>query len=261
MSETADAMQGDSLAGSPPPQSLIPNFSLLDPLRPFNAQFWAFALPYALYVGGNALQPLLGRAQAASLGGLAALAALAFFWRKGAYRLGPGLSFGAAAWAVGLGLLATAIWVGLYRFGFNVMHGIKQAADPDVAYSVGYLVSRGLASTLVIPIAEELLFRVYLLEVLRAKFSKPTPSLEAVVNAPPPRLDRVPVQGLGLWVTALIFSLGHPMAAWPAALAWFALTSLLYLKTQNLWSVILAHALANGLIAYCVFDLNWTWLW
>lgn len=246
------------------------NYSLLSPHKPFNAQFWSFALPYALYVAGNAMQPWLGRTGASCLGGLAATAALAYFWQQGAYRFRP-TSIASAqaanlakwktiAWSLALGLLATVIWIAAYRYAYNLMHGLKPTEATVSPYSLGYLLARGLGSSLVIPIAEELLFRVYLLESLRERFASGK-NLEDVVNAPPPALTEPPTRGLGIWVVALLFTLGHPMAGWPAALIWFGLTMVLYRITRSLPAVIFAHALANALIAFLVGYMGWNWLW
>jgi hypothetical protein len=258
--------------------------SLLNPKQSFAAQFWAFALPYGLYVGGMALHPFLGRASAAWVGALAAAAALLFYARKGAYRLGPKLTLGDFVFALTGGFVALLIWVALYRAGVLIMaahQGQAVLSNSKEAYSVGYLWSRGLASALVIPFAEELFCRVFLLEMAHGYWrssksnetkdplspsvtvapESETSRLGQVMDNPPSSLTTPPTWGKASFAITVVFALAHPMAAWPAALVWFSVTQFIYRRTQKLQAVLLAHVLANGAIAWLVASMGWAWLW
>lgn len=230
--------------------------------RSFADQFWFFALPYALYVGGNALHPWLGRTGAAVAGGALSAGALLLFARQNRYRGKLRLSVSELGPVLLWGLFALVAWVGLYwaclRLG-TLPSGPAALGNGQVTHSPGYLVARGLASALVVPFAEEFFCRAFCLD-LGSAWRRNPPS-QSLLDSKPSALSQISWLGAGALSAGLIFTLGHPLAAWPAAMVWFALTQRLYQKTGNLFAVIVAHALANGIIALLVSKAGWHWLW
>ncbi len=79
------------------------------------------------------------------------------------------------------------------------------------------------------PIAEELFFRGYLLQRLSAKWGLKT----------------------GLFISAVIFSVVHPNIF--SALILGLLTTLIYVKTQNIFAPILCHSLSNAFVVFRFF--------
>jgi hypothetical protein len=65
-------------------------------------------------------------------------------------------------------------------------------------------------------------------------------------------LSRPPAQGRAAWGCALVFTLGHGLAAWPAAFTYFALTTLFYRKTMSFRACVAVHGLVNLGIAILV---------
>ncbi len=229
----------------------------------FADQLWFFALPYALYVGGNALHPWLGRTGAAATGGALSAGALLLFAMQKRYRGRLSLNGGDVGPILLWGLAALIAWLGLYwgclRLG-TLFSGTTAPVNTQDTYSLGYLVVRGLASTLVIPFAEELFCRAFCLD-LGSAYGRRNRQSQGLLDSHPESLSQTSWLGIGALLAGLIFTLGHPLSAWPAAAVWFAMTQVLYQKTGNLFAVIVAHALANGLIALLVAKAGWHWLW
>jgi membrane protease YdiL (CAAX protease family) len=61
-----------------------------------------------------------------------------------------------------------------------------------------------------------------------------------------------PAQGRAAWGCALIFTLGHGMTAWPAAFAYFTLTTVFYRRTRSFRACVMVHGLVNLGIAILV---------
>jgi pimeloyl-ACP methyl ester carboxylesterase len=235
--------------------------------KTYREQFWIFAIPYGLYVIGNSLGASFGAQMAASLGGAASCASLIYFAAKGHYRLGGIPKPIDWFWTLLFGSIAAIAWVLTYRFTAVLLAGGAETLESQAKeLSQGYWITRGIASTLVIPIAEELFIRVFVLQAVHAHQANQLAQGPAWIWQK--TLDLKPAESPAFSVTlkasllaGLVFTLGHSFVAWLPAVIWFAITQVLYWKTRSVTTVILAHVLANGLIMYLVGPLKMTWLW
>lgn len=144
--------------------------------------------------------------------------------------------------AVGLGLLVTALWVGLDpyypRFGFL---GTRSAFDPGRLPSGGrllFLVARSFGLVLLVPLIEELFWRSFLVRtVIDADFSKvPVGRMTAAAAA----------------VSSLAFAAVHP--EWLPALLTGLLWAGLLAWSKSLSACVVSHAVAN--LALGLYVLN-----
>jgi membrane protease YdiL (CAAX protease family) len=242
-----------------------PDYGLVPQDRPFLRSFPAFALPYAAYAALASLPHRFMAPAAAEALRFAVVGLLLLAFRR-AYRLGPRLGWRPAAAVLPAALLALALWVLSYRLGLAlpIFHGqmdAASAAGPGPYYSL----LRALNSVLFVPLFEELFCRGYVGELLTGMPDRPggfSARLGIRMDAHPVPLAEPPLDKLAVRGSALIFILGHPLAAWPAALAYFALTTVLYRKTRSFRACVLAHGLVNLGIAVLVLtvpDMRFLW--
>jgi exosortase E/protease (VPEID-CTERM system) len=119
------------------------------------------------------------------------------------------------------------------------------AALPSVARGA-WIFAHALASVVVVPVAEELAFRGYLLRRIRAADFESIAPREAGVAA--------------LIISAVVFGLFHGALWLPGTIAGLVL-GVVYMRTQGLGEAVAAHITANGLIAAVVLtDSQWQ-LW
>lgn len=235
--------------------------------KTFREQFWYFAIPYGFYILGNTLGSNLGGGMAPALGGLAAGGSLLYFASQGRYRFGAIPKPGHWIWALLLGLFATLVWVLTYRFTAALLAGGANVLESQSKeFSFSYIISRGIASTLIIPIAEELFIRVFVLEAVHThqanqKSQGSSWIWQKTLDLKPTEFGVSPITLKATLLTGVVFALGHSFVAWFPAILWFGLTQWLYQRTRNLTTVIAAHMLANGLITYLVAVWKWNWLW
>jgi hypothetical protein len=242
-----------------------PDYGLVPRDRAFLRSFPAFALPYAAYAALASLPHRFLAPAAAEALRFAVVGLLLLAFRR-AYRLGPRLGWRQAAAAVPVALAALALWVLLYRLGlalppFRAQMDAASAADPGAAYAF----LRALNSVLLVPVFEELFCRGYVGELLYGMPAGPggfSARLGIRMDDHPAPLAEPPLNRLAAYGSALIFVLGHPLAAWPAALAYFALTTVFYRKTRSFRACVLIHGLVNLGIAALVLaspDLRFLW--
>ena len=202
------------------------------PLPPFLADpMVARILPFGIFMASALLAATFSAAPGLvyPLRALAMTAALALVWRHLAvlpWRIDP------LALTAGTGI--AAYWIVLSP---------PAAPDPATAGLGGaafglWLATRVLGTTLLVPVIEELFFRGYLLERIAPHGANPWRTVLAVL------------------VTSALFAVLHDR--WIAALAAGLIFALLTLRRRNLTDAILAHAIANGLIAvWAVATGNW----
>ena len=242
-----------------------PDYGLLPRGRTFAQSLPAFLVPYFAYAAlASAPHRFLPMAAAEGLRFAVVLLLMLAFRR--AYRFGPPLSARQAAAAAGMGLAGLAIWVLLYRSAlalpvFRPALASAAATDPGPAY----VVLRALNSVLLVPVFEELFCRAYAGEYLaglRAKAGGLSARLFARMEEMPMPLSAPPTDRLAAGGSALIFMLGHGLAAWPAALGYFAVTTALYRRTRSFRACVLAHGLANlgvALLAHAGPGMRYLW--
>jgi CAAX prenyl protease-like protein len=109
-----------------------------------------------------------------------------------------------------------------------------------------WIAARVAASLIIVPIAEELAYRGYLLRRLTAA------DFESV------RFRAV--GGWSLLLSSLAFGLAHG-AMWLPGIAAGAIYGALVMRTERIGEALVAHVTANGLIAACVLLAGQWQLW
>lgn len=208
-------------------------------------------LPYLLFVALGAAAPYLpdGMARYADAArAVGAALALVYFAHRGAYpELRPCASRmrGAVFAALAAGLAAGLIWVPLAEL-VPGLPGSRSGFDAADAGPVQWI-ARLLGSIAVVPFAEELLVRSY---VPRFVDAGERPWTEHPVGRFSP---------LAVAVSLSLFTISHP--EWLSALVVGALFTLLLSATGRLRDVVLAHAVANAVLAGIVIATGETHWW
>jgi CAAX prenyl protease-like protein len=144
------------------------------------------------------------------------------------------------------GMIVFLLWIGCARYQLPVA-GIpaKLAALPPSLRGV-WIVSRVAGGTVIVPIAEELAYRGYLLRRL----------ISADFEAVPYASVRWPA----IAATTVVFGLAHG-ALWLPALAAGLVYGLLIMRRGQIGEAVIAHATSNALIAASVLGWNQWQLW
>jgi exosortase E/protease (VPEID-CTERM system) len=144
------------------------------------------------------------------------------------------------------GLLVFAVWIAAaYVFLPRSPMPATLTASPDWARAA-WISGRVATSILVVPIAEELAYRGYLLRrIVAADF-------EAVTFRK--------VGGLPLLASSVLFGLAHG-AMWLAGIVAGAIYAVVLIRTERMGEAVAAHATTNGLLAAYVLVLNHWELW
>lgn len=220
------------------------------PARPTSAAVPRI-VPFAVFIVLMALEPFLAdlvepwfdpRALYAIRSAVTA-AVLLVFWRAyvelRAMPPAPGWVWLAGV-AVGVGVFA--FWI-LLDFPPLTM-GEAEGFDPRTRgrLDVGLAATRLAGSALVVPVMEELFWRSFLMRwVHRPRFLQ---------------VDPAEVGWKAVIVTSAIFAVEHRL--WFAGLLAGLIYAELYRRSRNLWVVILAHAVTNGLLGWYVLATgNW----
>jgi CAAX prenyl protease-like protein len=213
---------------------------------------WARTLPFLCYLAFIALADLLARLgwQPDQLRWLypakiaAVLLLLVVFWRHYGELKSP--------WPRGAGMLAAVAAGGVVLLlWINLDAGWMQLGQP-----AGYdprrdgqllwpLVAVRLAgAALVVPVMEELFWRSFLLRWLEA------PAFEAVAPSA--------VRWKSLLIVTVLFGVEHNL--WLAGMVAGAAYGWLYMRSNNLWSAILAHGVTNGLLGVWIIATG-SWIY
>jgi len=160
----------------------------------------------------------------------------------------PALRWPPSYHAPAIGLAVFALWLWLAPRGAESEAALLQqhveALGPP--WRALWLASRVLGATLIVPIAEELAFRGYLLRRLIASdFSE---------------VDKHRLTPVALFGSSLAFGALHPGALFAACLAGAAY-ALAQAARGRIGDAIIAHALTNGCIAAYVLVADAYWLW
>jgi CAAX prenyl protease-like protein len=212
-------------------------------------------LPFALFIAFVALGSLLPPPQPAPPGELdprwiyaaraiVAGAALALLWRR--YVELHDFRLSASDWLIGIGagVGVLIVWIlldeGWVTFeltdGFDPRRYGSEALDWPVTFF------RLLGLAIVVPLAEELFWRSFLLRWLERQDFLALAPAKAGVRA--------------LVITSVLFALEH--SQWLAGLIAGVVYGLIYMRTGRLWVPVLAHAVTNGLLgAYILVMRDW----
>jgi CAAX protease family protein len=213
-----------------------------------------YAAPYFVYVAAGTLQGSIPIEWIYAFRLIVVPALILWAWRRYIPIWGPNNRWVSMGVGVLIGLAGTAVWIGL-------LHPFV----PDEASAWGrqafYL--RTTASTLVVPVFEELFMRGYVfLLVLQWDRERKKGTSEP--------LDKT-LNELSIWdvrqvswnlpaiaISTLAFTLGHQFSEWPASIAYGTLMAILLVVRKDLWSCMAAHATTNLCLALFV---NFTGSW
>jgi CAAX prenyl protease-like protein len=230
-----------------------------DPSKPDDRPKWiVYVVPFVLYLLLTAAATHAGDNYPLAYGGAVLLVGLASWWLlrgRGVLRPHPRLVI-----PIAVGLVGIALWIGLSvlriehaitagwpawlrpqpRAGFDPF---SQLASPVAAW--GFVVVRLLGLVVLVPVAEELFWRGFLLRWIES-----------------PDWQDVPVGSFGIRsfvAVTVLFAAAHP--EWLAAAGYcMILNGLLYWK-KDLWSCVVAHAVSNLVLAVYILTTESWWLW
>jgi exosortase E/protease (VPEID-CTERM system) len=200
----------------------------------------AYLVPFLVVLGGRMIV-LAVSGPSGPWYVLPALAGAVVLWH---YRSG----FARLAWrfswrgvTAGLGVFVLWMLAAHWLQPGNALHPIPDAAAEP--WSTLWVLARILTSVVVVPIAEELAYRGYLLRRLAAR-----------------DFAAVRFEAVGLWpllVSAAVFGAAHG-TMWPAAIAGGLVYGMLVIRTGRIGEAVSAHATTNGLIAAAaLFGGHW----
>lgn len=210
----------------------------------------SYTIPFAVLIVLLAVRPYLGINPLLTqpLRALAVLTALLVFSR-GVIRLKPTSPVS----SVLLGLAVFAIWIApdllipgyrhLWLFDNPLTRASTSLPAPALRTGGWFLFYRLGGSVILVPIAEELFWRAWLMRRLIS-----------------PRFEKVALGTYGaeaFWLTAVLFASEHG-AYWDVGLAAGILYNWWMIRTKSLADCILAHAVTNGaLAAYVLLAHQW----
>jgi len=179
---------------------------------------------------------------------IAVVSAMLWACRSTFRDLAPRPGPGGLALSAGVGVLVTALWVGLDgRFPTFGSAGARAAFDPnDLSPSArfGFLAVRFAGLVLIVPLMEELFWRSFVVRYV----IDPDHFRKVAIGRVTP---------LAAVVTAVLFAFEHP-AEWLPALLTGGLWAWLLLRTRSVSACFVSHAVANlGLGAYVMTTGSW----
>lgn len=228
---------------------MIPNRRLV---LPYAAPFMAYVLIASLF--GDLLSKELNY----SLRIVLTSSLLVWAWKWYFPLGGPKSPLISALWGGLVGIVGIIIWiVTLIPF-----------ADPEAAksWSMSAFALRLLAAGLLVPLAEEILMRGFVFRLaLQWWEGKAHKEDEPLAIA----LDEKSVNDVqpGAWswmaviISTIAFASGHHMYEWPAAICFGLLMSMLWIVRKDLISCIVAHGVANIVLAIYVLQTDSWYLW
>ncbi len=182
--------------------------------------------------------------------------ALVWAWRQADRVLGsatPALSIGAGIVA---GVLGTALWVS-FKLPFTGAGG--------EAWSGRAFWLRLAVSSLVVPFAEELAMRSFVLRFAvswgQARGAKDDDAFGQALKSSVHEVSIGTATRFAVVVSTLVFTLGHAMIEWPAAIAYGLLMAGLWIWRRDLLTCIVAHAVTNATLALVVWHQGLWDLW
>jgi membrane protease YdiL (CAAX protease family) len=227
--------------------------------RPSNwAVLFSYVLPYFAYVLVLSLpESAVPKPVAYALAMAASAAGLAWGWRWYLPLRGPGSPLVSVIAGAAAGIVGTALWVAI--------KGLLYESGGE-AWAPAAFWGRLVASSTVVPVFEELLFRgLLLLGAVQWDEARRAGSKDPIGDALHDRsvLEVAP----GAWtpaalaVSTLAFAAGHAPGEWPAAIAYGLLMAGLWIARKDLLSCVVAHGVTNLTLALWVRETsNWT-LW
>lgn len=229
------------------------------PRRPSNwAVLFQYVLPYFAYVGVLSFpESVLPKPAAYAVATIACAAALAYGWRWYLPLRGPGSPAVSVLAGIAAGVFGTALWV-VIKAPFYEAGG--EAWAPAAFWG------RVIASSTVVPVFEELLFRGLILlgavqwdQRRRAGSKDPLGDAlhdHSVLDLPPGSWTPAAVA-----ISTIAFAAGHAPGEWPAATAYGLLMAGLWIGRKDLLSCVIAHATTNLTLGLWVLQSGQWTLW
>ncbi len=213
----------------------------------------SYVAPFAVFIGVLGLAHLITLPVQIAYPARTGLALVAWLiFSRNCTPLKP--SFALAS--IGAGIAVFVIWIAPdalfhYRHSWIFENSLTgRAAEPPppgLRHSLAFLCPRVVGSALVVPVAEELFWRGWLMRwLINVKFQK---------------IPLGTYRAGAFWITALLFASEHG-AFWEVGLAAGIIYNWWLIRTRNLADCILAHAVTNAaLAAYVVAAGQWQyWL-
>ncbi len=148
--------------------------------------------------------------------------------------------------AVLAGLVVFLLWISLNQDWMIV--GSTSGYDPrtsDGALDIGMVAMRLAGAALIVPVMEELFWRSFIMRWLDlADFQTLAPA-SVTIKA--------------LLISSVVFAIEHTF--WLAGLAAGLIYGVLYMRTQNLWVSVIAHAVTNGALGLWVLKTGHWHYW
>lgn len=148
--------------------------------------------------------------------------------------------------AVLAGLIVFLLWINL-NHGWMIF-GSSSGYDPRTSngeLDISMVVMRLAGAALVVPVMEELFWRSFIMRWLdRADFQMLAPA-------------RITIKAL--LISSVVFAIEHTF--WLAGLVAGLIYGLLYIRTQNLWVSVIAHAVTNGVLGVWVIYTGRWYYW
>ena len=218
----------------------------------FTAESLPRVLPFLVYMFFIFVSDMLGRLgwNADDLRWLygikiaAVLAVLLYYRRQYGELAGPRPAARTVAIAVAGGVLVLVLWINLNAGWMTV--GASPGFDPRSNGRIDWLLvaMRLFGAALVVPVMEELFWRSFLMRWIASPAFLQVNPRQASFKA--------------LVVTAVLFGFEHNL--WLAGIVAGTVYTLLYMRSQTLWSPILAHAVTNGLLGGWIISTgHWTY--
>jgi len=211
--------------------------------RSHHALFAAYALPYAAYVASAALLAgPLGAEGDYAVRIVATAGLLLYFRRSYASLTGPNTASASSIVGAAAGLIGALLWVALV---VPFAGDESVAAPPPRAFAL-----RLAAATLLVPFAEELLLRGWLLRLVlaweQARAAGAVAPLDVALHERSPD-DTIPGQwsSAAVLVSSMAFAIGHDPERIPAAFAYGLLMAGLWVARRDLLTCVVAHGVTN----------------
>ncbi len=184
-------------------------------------------------------------------------ALLAWAWKWYVPLTGPKSKVVSSLYGVVFGIVGLVVWVALFA---------PFTTPGQEPWTVPGFVLRLVTASLVVPVFEELMMRgfVYRVALQWDEFRKQNvkqPLWHTLEHADISTVSPGAWNWAAVWISTVIFTLGHTTPEWPAGIAYGLLMAFLWIIRKDLLSCIVAHGVTNmGLALYVYYTGSWE-LW
>ena len=219
-----------------------------------------YAAPYLAYVGIASIPVEHLPAESSYILRLIAVPLILYWtWRwycplKGPYSPLASILFGAGAGFIGL-----IIWIAL-------LAPFVSPGDSTHPWTFNAFLLRLLSAGLIVPVFEELMMRgfVFRLALQWDNSRKNNEKMPLHIALDERSINDVEPGNWSWWAVILstvVFTSGHTMQEWPAAIAYGLFMALLWIYRKDLITCIAAHAVTNIALAFYVFSTEKWYYW